>query len=124
MTLKKDISKNIRVRRQSLQLTQQDLAIRCKKTVRYINYLENAAGNVTVDTLTKVAAALECEVGDLLLPTKHARQWLAAENRLDCKRALSPGDAETAEPPEIEAIDLAIRILREAKTKYKQSAKP
>ena len=115
MGLRQDISKNIRARRKQLELTQEQLAKRCKKTIRYINHLENAAGNVTVDTLEKVAAALQCQVNDLLQTGSTIKRWHDKQGRM---AAFTPPE-EPPGPTEPEAIDLAIKILREAKAKYK-----
>jgi transcriptional regulator with XRE-family HTH domain len=113
MGLKQEISKNIRARRKQLELTQEVLAKRCKKTIRYVNYLENAAGNVTVDTLQEIAGALECEVIDLLLTGSTTKR------KQDKQAALRRAPVPTTQPSEPEAIDLVIKILREAKAKYK-----
>ena len=121
MGLRQDISKNIRARRKQLELTQEQLAKRCKKTIRYINHLENAAGNVTVDTLEKVAVALHCKVIDLLQTGSPIKRWHDQQASKGRMAALTPPEQPPG-PSEPEAIDLAIKILRDAKAKYKHDS--
>ncbi len=107
MALKEDASKNIKNRRLQLGLTQQGLADRCRKTIRYINFLENSAQNITMDTLESIATALECKAVDLLQPVKGAkRKPIAIPDH---------GPDSSALPIEIKGVDYAINLLKEAR---------
>src|SRR3990167_5438915 len=73
MSLKILISRNIRIFRRQAGISQEVLAQKCGMTLRYISYLENSAQNVTIDTLVRLANALNCQVKDFLLEPEEKR---------------------------------------------------
>lgn len=60
------IAGNIRLRRQSIGLSQEALADNCGLHRTYIGAIERGERNITVNTLARVAEALGCSVIDLL----------------------------------------------------------
>lgn len=64
--LKAVISKNVRTLRKSRGLTQHELAKRAKLTTHYVNRLEREPQNLTVDSLTVIARALDVSVVQLI----------------------------------------------------------
>lgn len=56
----------VRARRQALKLSQEELADRCHLHRTYIGSIERGEGNITLDTLDKLARALEVEPWKLL----------------------------------------------------------
>lgn len=56
----------VRKRRLALRLSQEDLADRCRLHRTYIGAIERAEGNITLDTLDKVAGALDVEPHELV----------------------------------------------------------
>ena len=48
------------------KLTQEELAKRAKVGRAYLTRLEYGIGNATLETLTKIATALNCKVSDLV----------------------------------------------------------
>jgi transcriptional regulator with XRE-family HTH domain len=56
----------VRKRRQALKLSQEELAHRCRLHRTYIGSIERAEGNITLDTLDKVARALGAEPFELV----------------------------------------------------------
>jgi transcriptional regulator with XRE-family HTH domain len=62
------VAKNIRLRRESIPLSQEALADICGLHRTYIGAIERGERNVTVNTLARVAEALGCSAIDLLSP--------------------------------------------------------
>jgi len=62
---------NIRRRRQQLGYSQTALARRAKVTQGWISRLENRVENPTLNSIKRIAAALEVEVIDLLSTRSH-----------------------------------------------------
>jgi transcriptional regulator with XRE-family HTH domain len=60
------IAKNIRQRRKLKGLSQEELADQCGLHRTYIGAIERGERNITVNTLARVAVALNCSVIDLL----------------------------------------------------------
>lgn len=60
------VSAAVRKRRKALKLSQEELAERCRLHRTYIGAIERAEGNITLDTLDKVAKALGEKPWDLL----------------------------------------------------------
>jgi transcriptional regulator with XRE-family HTH domain len=56
----------IRKRRRAMNLSQEDLADRCDIHRTYIGAIERAEGNITLDTLDKIARALKIPSHELL----------------------------------------------------------
>lgn len=105
MTARSDISKNIKARRKQLRLTQDQLAKKAKRTIRYISILETSPEkNVTLDTLESIAAALDCEVFDLLQPAGRKKRPIGL-------------DHADGEPFEVEAIDYVIGMLKDNRSR-------
>jgi len=59
------VAENIRLKRQSMGLSQEALADLCGLHRTYIGAIERGERNVTINTLAKVASALNCTVIDL-----------------------------------------------------------
>jgi transcriptional regulator with XRE-family HTH domain len=55
----------VRVRREKLRLSQEQLAEKADVTRNYIGDIERAEKKVTLETLAKIAKALKCRVRDL-----------------------------------------------------------
>lgn len=60
------IARNIRMKREKLGLSQEALADICELHRTYIGSIERGERNLTVNTLAKVAYALQCNAKDLL----------------------------------------------------------
>lgn len=56
----------VRARRKALKLSQEELADRCHLHRTYIGSIERGEGNITLDTLDKLARALDVEPWKLL----------------------------------------------------------
>lgn len=56
----------IKLLRKQKNLTQVELAKKSGVDRGYLSKIENGEGNPTYDTLQKIAAALDCKVGDLI----------------------------------------------------------
>jgi transcriptional regulator with XRE-family HTH domain len=76
MDIDKIVALNVRNGRKRLNLTQEMLAERAGVSSRYIGSVERAAVSVTVTVLSKVAAALEVEPGELLRPPNKKKRKL------------------------------------------------
>lgn len=72
--LAETVSRNIRLAREKLGLSQEELAARAEVTTRYVSMLETRSKNVTLATVERIAAALEMTPCDLLCPGRKARQ--------------------------------------------------
>jgi len=59
------VGDNIRRVRKSLNLTQEELALRCDLTQGYINFLENGKRGYTKKSLAKIANALNIHISQL-----------------------------------------------------------
>lgn len=59
------VGDNIRRIRESLKLTQEELALRCDLTQGYINFLENGKRGYTKKSLAKIARALNIHISQL-----------------------------------------------------------
>ena len=60
------IGKNIKKRQNDANLTTRKLAEMAGLSCGQISYMENGNHAVTIVSLSKVASALDCEVGDLM----------------------------------------------------------
>jgi transcriptional regulator with XRE-family HTH domain len=56
----------VRAKRRALKLSQEELADRCRLHRTYVGAIERAEGNITLDTLDKLAKALGVKPYDLL----------------------------------------------------------
>jgi transcriptional regulator with XRE-family HTH domain len=61
------VAQNIQQRRQSFGISQETLAEQCGLHRTYIGSIERGERNITINTLARVAEALDCSVVDLLL---------------------------------------------------------
>ena len=64
--LRKIVSANVRYYRLKLEYTQEKLAELCDLSPRYVSDIENVRGNIPIDTIEKIANALEIEPYQLL----------------------------------------------------------
>lgn len=60
------VAENIRLRRQTIGISQEALAYKCGLHRTYIGAIERAERNITINTLARVAAALDCSVVELV----------------------------------------------------------
>jgi transcriptional regulator with XRE-family HTH domain len=65
--LRQILAKNIRLFRNSLDLSQEELAHRAKLHRTYVGMIERCERNLSVDNVEKIAKALEVEPHQLLL---------------------------------------------------------
>lgn len=63
------IAANVRVRRDALGVTQEELARRCEVRLSVIREVERAATNVTALTLLRLCRGLGVDAADLFTPT-------------------------------------------------------
>lgn len=68
MNLRERVAKNIIDRRNSIGLSQEDLARRAGLSRAYVGKIENARFSVTIDTIEKIAHALEVDADVLFEP--------------------------------------------------------
>ena len=68
MNLRERVAKNIIDRRKSLGLSQEDLAKQAGLSRAYVGKIENARFAVTIDTIEKIAHALEVDADVLFEP--------------------------------------------------------
>ncbi|HLA48183.1 MAG: hypothetical protein A3I04_08170 [Nitrospinae bacterium RIFCSPLOWO2_02_FULL_39_110] len=73
------IGDNIRWLREKLELTQEELALRCDLTQGYINFLENGKRGYTRKSLMKIANALGIPISQLFEEGKEKRQIYITE---------------------------------------------
>ncbi|MCD1259744.1 helix-turn-helix transcriptional regulator [Paenibacillus athensensis] len=64
------VGENIRVLRQNRGLSQEKLALRASINTSYIGQVERGEKSPTIDTLEKIATALEVTVQDLFKPNE------------------------------------------------------
>jgi transcriptional regulator with XRE-family HTH domain len=74
MILGKRVAKNVKALRLARGLSQQDLAVKTKLTVRYISRLENSAPNLTLDVLERLYIGLGCSLMELIGDEKEITQ--------------------------------------------------
>jgi transcriptional regulator with XRE-family HTH domain len=68
MNLRERVAKNIIDRRKSIGLSQEDLARQAGLSRAYVGKVENARFSVTIDTIEKIAHALEVDADVLFEP--------------------------------------------------------
>ncbi len=61
-----NLASNVRVRRRSLRLSQEELAHRVGVDVRYLGGIERAQENPSLKVIVALAEALDCSPTDLL----------------------------------------------------------
>jgi transcriptional regulator with XRE-family HTH domain len=66
MSIREVLGKNLRLERQRLSLSQEELASRAKVDRTYISAIERGVYGVTIDVLDRIATALGVESSDLL----------------------------------------------------------
>lgn len=67
-TVRKQLARRVRELRGAKGFTQESLAQRAGLAVRHLQKLESSELNVTLDTLTRVAAALNVDITELFTP--------------------------------------------------------
>lgn len=60
------IAINVRVRRALLKISQKELADKTGLNIATISFIENCTKKVRIETLTKIATAMNCSVEDLI----------------------------------------------------------
>lgn len=65
-TLRKSVGERIRYERKSAGLTQEELGEKAELSYKYIGELERGQVNVSLDTLYRIATALEITIGELI----------------------------------------------------------
>ena len=65
---RKRVGERIRLAREAMELSQQELAARAAVEQRQVSYIERGALNARWDTYSKIAAALGSTVHDLTAP--------------------------------------------------------
>lgn len=97
--LGKRVSKNVKLIRQTQDLSQKELADRSGLTVRYISRLENSPQNITLDVVERLAKGLNCDPSDIL-----GKEQVNSQINERSKEAK-------------QRIDEAMKILKEIKSK-------
>lgn len=69
--IRKVLGANVKFYRYSIGYTQEQLAEKTDLSTRYISDIENANGNISVDTLEIIASELNVEAYLLIKPQKH-----------------------------------------------------
>lgn len=70
-TIRKVLGANVRYYRFVIGYTQEQVAEKCNLSPRYVSDIENAQGNISVDTLESIAKVLKVESYLLIKPQKH-----------------------------------------------------
>ena len=65
-TLRQILSENMRIMRNSIAISQEDLAARCGLHRTYISDIERCARNVSIDNIERIAKALRLSPSELL----------------------------------------------------------
>jgi transcriptional regulator with XRE-family HTH domain len=66
MELRQILARNVRLRREAMGLSQEELAHRADIDRTYVSHIERSIHGVTIDVLGQLARALEIEAPDLL----------------------------------------------------------
>ena len=66
-TMRQVVAKNIRLLRNNLQISQEELAFRAKLNRTYVGSIERAERNVSIDNIEKLAKALSVDPHQLLV---------------------------------------------------------
>ena len=69
--IRKVLGANVKYYRYLIGYTQEHLAEKCELSPRYISDIENSQGNVSVDTLEKIAKCLKVESYLLIKQQQH-----------------------------------------------------
>lgn len=69
--IRKVLGANVKYYRHLIGFTQEQLAEKCSLSPRYISDIETSNGNVSVDTLERIAKYLKVESYLLIKPQKH-----------------------------------------------------
>ena len=86
------LGKRIQARRKLCHFTQENLAEKISVTVGYISQIERGITKVNLDTLSKIAESLDCELTEFLTgTTRKASSYLSEDlNKIFTK--LTPGN--------------------------------
>ncbi len=74
------VGNNVRRLRENLNITQEELALRCDLTQGHINYMESGKRGYTKDSLARIAKALGVEISQLFEEKKRQGQLQIAEH--------------------------------------------
>ena len=64
--IKNNLAKRVRVLRKTMSLSQEKLALSCGLDRTFVNHIEHASRNVTLETLHKVSLGLNVTLSELL----------------------------------------------------------
>jgi transcriptional regulator with XRE-family HTH domain len=104
--LRKDVGRRIRSLREAGSLTQEELGEKAGLNYKFIGELERGRVNVSLDSLVKIAEALEVKIGDLFFKEKIPVQKVFVKVTAKEKDPLSKFS-----PQDIHLIKKALRIL-------------
>ena len=71
--IRKTLGANVRYYRYLIGYTQEQLAEKCDLSPRFVSDIENANGNISIDTLEIIANVLKCETYLLIKPQQHPK---------------------------------------------------
>ncbi|MBU1208328.1 MAG: helix-turn-helix domain-containing protein [Proteobacteria bacterium] len=74
--IKRTFGQRIKTLRRFKSLTQEQLAERSGLSYKFIGEIERGTGNPTIDTIGKIARALEVPVARLLTEKKEEEEWI------------------------------------------------
>lgn len=83
------IGQRIKTKRKEKGITQEIMAEKLSVSVGYISQLERGATKINLETLSKIAAATNCELADFVSGTSSQSNAYAQEEISDCLRLLS-----------------------------------
>ncbi len=77
MDVRSLVAWNLRRLRVAKNISQDELALRSDVERAYVGHLERGTKNPTIDTLAKLATALECEIMELFRPVPEGAETLS-----------------------------------------------
>ena len=81
--IKRTFGQRIKTLRRFRSLTQEQLAERSGLSYKFIGEIERGTGNPTIETIGKIARALEMPVARLLTEKKEEEEWIYLLRRED-----------------------------------------
>ena len=81
--IKRTFGQRIKTLRRFRSLTQEQLAERSGLSYKFIGEIERGTGNPTIETIGKIARALEVPVARLLTEKKEEEEWIYLLRRED-----------------------------------------
>jgi len=79
--LQKSVGERIRILRLKKGISQEQLALSSNVNVSYMSQLERGQGNATVETLRKIASALDINIVDLFIEAEHSQLYSGSKNQ-------------------------------------------